>query len=83
MGFGFFQTPNNRIMLTSAPHERSGAAGGLMTMSRMVGMTFGAALAAMVFDICGPHGASVALFFGAISSAMGVVVGAVRMTRAR
>jgi DHA2 family multidrug resistance protein-like MFS transporter len=83
MGFGFFQTPNNRIMLTSAPQERSGAAGGLMTMSRMVGMTFGAALAAVVFDVCGPHGASVALFFGAISSALGVIAGAVRMARAR
>ncbi|WP_133660874.1 hypothetical protein [Paraburkholderia sp. BL10I2N1] len=48
-------------------------------MSRMVGMTIGAALAG-VFDIYGPHGASVALFFGGISSALGVVAGAVRMT---
>ena len=52
-----------------------------MTTSRIVGMTFGGALAAVVFDICGPHGASVALYFGAISSALGVV--AVRMTRER
>jgi DHA2 family multidrug resistance protein-like MFS transporter len=54
-----------------------------MTLSRMIGMTFGAALAAVVFDICRSHGASVALFFGAISSALGVVAGAVRMTRER
>jgi len=54
-----------------------------MTTSRIVGMTFGGALAAVVFDICGPHGASVALYFGAISSALGVVAGAVRMTRVR
>jgi hypothetical protein len=61
----------------------SGAGAGLMIMSRMVGMTFGAALDAVVFDICGPNGASVALFFGAISSAPGMVAGAVRIARER
>jgi DHA2 family multidrug resistance protein-like MFS transporter len=77
IGFGFFQTPNNRALLTSGPRERSGAAGGIMTMARMIGLTFGAALTALVFEVSGTQGAGYALytaagfaFFGAIISVM-------------
>jgi MFS family permease len=34
VGFGFFQTPNNRMLLTAGPRERSGAAGGMMSCLR-------------------------------------------------
>lgn len=74
IGFGFFQTPNNRALLTSAPQARSGAAGGLMTMSRMIGMTLGAALAAVVFDLYGQRGARAGLLCAALCSALGVMV---------
>ena len=30
LGFGFFQSPNNRTMLSAAPLSRSGAAGGML-----------------------------------------------------
>jgi DHA2 family multidrug resistance protein-like MFS transporter len=49
MGFGFFQAPNNRTMLGSAPRDRAGAAGGLLATARLVGMTGGATIAALVF----------------------------------
>ncbi|SAK93005.1 MFS transporter [Caballeronia ptereochthonis] len=81
IGFGFFQTPNNRIMLTAAPHERSGAAGGLMTMARMIGLSLGAALAAVAFGLYGQGGAQVALVGAAVSAALGVIVGVVRVVR--
>ncbi|WP_250500683.1 MFS transporter [Caballeronia sp. GAWG1-5s-s] len=83
IGFGFFQTPNNRIMLTSAPHERSGAAGGLMTMARMIGLSLGAALAAVAFGMYGQHGAQVSLVGAAAAAAIGVAVGIVRVMRTR
>ncbi|BAN25378.1 MFS transporter [Caballeronia insecticola] len=83
IGFGFFQTPNNRIMLTSAPHDRSGAAGGLMTMARMIGLSLGAALAAVAFGLYGQGGAQVALVGAAVSAALGVIVGVVRLVRTR
>ncbi|WP_321793674.1 MFS transporter [Caballeronia sp. J97] len=83
IGFGFFQTPNNRIMLTSAPHERTGAAGGLMTMARMIGLSLGAALAAVAFGLYGQDGARVALVGAAVSAALGVIVGVVRVVRTR
>ncbi len=48
-GFGFFQAPNNRTMLGSAPRERAGAAGGMLATARLTGMTVGASIAALVF----------------------------------
>jgi DHA2 family multidrug resistance protein-like MFS transporter len=83
IGFGLFQTPNNRIMLTSAPHERSGAAGGLMTMARMIGLSLGAALAAVAFGLFGQAGAQVALTGAAVSATFGVIAGIVRVVRTR
>src|SRR3954453_23103135 len=34
-GFGFFQSPNNRAIVTSAPRERSGGAGAIQGTSRL------------------------------------------------
>ncbi len=47
LGFGFFQAPNNRTLLTSAPMERSGAAGGMLATARLTGQTIGATIAAV------------------------------------
>lgn len=78
IGFGFFQTPNNRIILMGAPRERSGAASGLMTMARTIGMTLGAALVALLFDVYGGDGARAALVTAAILAAVGTVVSLLR-----
>jgi len=56
MGFGFFQAPNNRTMLGSAPRDRAGAAGGLLATARLLGLTGGATIAALVFRAV-PHDA--------------------------
>jgi MFS transporter, DHA2 family, multidrug resistance protein len=50
-GFGMFQSPNNRTMLGAAPRARSGAAGGMLALARLTGMTTGAAVAALVFHV--------------------------------
>ncbi len=47
-GFGFFQTPNNRTLITSAPKARSGSASGMLGTARLTGQTIGAALAALM-----------------------------------
>lgn len=41
VGFGLFQTPNNRNMFMSAPVERSASAGGLQGTARLAGQTIG------------------------------------------
>lgn len=51
MGFGLFQSPNNSIMVGSAPAHRSGSASGMLATSRLVGQTTGAALVALLFHI--------------------------------
>ena len=51
LGFGFFQTPNNRMLVDSAPRERSGAVSGIMPTARLLGQTTGAALVAVVFAL--------------------------------
>jgi DHA2 family multidrug resistance protein-like MFS transporter len=79
IGFGLFQTPNNRLMLTCAPKERSGAAGGLMTMARMIGMTMGAALATIMLDLEGTRGGWTALVVAAVAAGAGFAVSLARL----
>ena len=49
IGFGFFNTPNNRAIITSAPPIRTGGASGMQATARLLGQTMGAALVALVF----------------------------------
>jgi DHA2 family multidrug resistance protein-like MFS transporter len=65
IGFGCFQTPNNRTMITSAPRARSGAASGMLGTARLTGQTIGAALVALLLGRLGIGGATTALFVGA------------------
>jgi len=70
MGFGFFGAPNNRAMVASAPRERSGGAGGISTMSRLLGQSIGVSVVAVIFSLSAHggatlHGAKIALLFGA------------------
>jgi DHA2 family multidrug resistance protein-like MFS transporter len=78
IGFGLFQTPNNRIMLTSAPRERGGAAGGLMTMARVIGMTSGASMTTVMFDLYDVSGAWTALMLAAVWAWLAFAAGVVR-----
>ena len=48
VGFGFFQSPNNREMLANVPRERSGNASGVLAIARTFGQCLGAALVAVV-----------------------------------
>jgi len=49
IGFGLFQTPNNRAMLAGIPRHRSAAAGGMQATTRVYGQSFGTALVALAF----------------------------------
>jgi DHA2 family multidrug resistance protein-like MFS transporter len=55
IGFGFFQPPNNRELLSSVPPERGGTAGGMLATARLFGQSLGAALVAVVFGAVGAH----------------------------
>jgi DHA2 family multidrug resistance protein-like MFS transporter len=66
IGFGFFQSPNNRLMIASAPRDRAGAGSGMLSTSRLLGQTTGSALVALVFGIT--HGATNAVELGTRSA---------------
>ncbi len=53
VGFGFFQSPNNRELLGSVPRERSGSASGVLGTVRVSGQAVGAALTAIVLASAG------------------------------
>jgi DHA2 family multidrug resistance protein-like MFS transporter len=78
LGFGFFQAPNNRSMLSAAPLERSGAAGGMLATARLTGQTTGATLAAISFRIAG-HSETVALTVAALLAGTAAIASAARL----
>ena len=82
VGFGLFQTPNNRAMLGAAPRQRSGAAGGLQATTRVFGQSFGTALVAVAFGVIPSQGPAVALVLAAVCAAAAVAVNTVRSARA-
>ena len=79
VGFGLFQTPNNRTLLSSAPRARSGAAGGMLAAARQVGMTSGAAVAAVVFWWVPSHSEPVNLGIGAALGIAAAIVSTLRL----
>jgi DHA2 family multidrug resistance protein-like MFS transporter len=79
-GFGFFQTPNMKTIMTSAPPHRSGSASGIVATARLVGQTTGAAAAALCFSLAGRDGATLALALGAGFAALGSVMSFLRLT---
>lgn len=87
LGFGLFQSPNNRNMFLSAPLERSGAAGGMQGTARLTGQTAGAVLMTLLFATtsleAAPRiglalGAVLALAAGLVSSRRGGGLAAAR-----
>src|SRR5690606_2464674 len=55
LGFGLFQSPNNRAILGAAPRQRSGAAGGLQATTRVLGQGMGTAMVAIAFTLSHAH----------------------------
>jgi len=89
LGFGFFQSPNNRLLVGSAPRERSGAGSGMLATARLTGQTLGSALVALSFGLTGSHvgsdvahGTTLALSMAIVSAAMAMLVSSMRL-RAR
>ncbi|TAM06852.1 MAG: MFS transporter [Paraburkholderia sp.] len=78
-GFGTFQSPNNRQMLSSAPRERSGGASGMLGTARLTGQTLGAALVALIFGIAPQHGPTLALYAATAFSAVAAVISMLRL----
>jgi DHA2 family multidrug resistance protein-like MFS transporter len=79
-GFGLYQPPNNRAMITTAPRERSGGAAGMQGMARLFGQTVGAALVAIFFGLMALQTATVVVqWVGVLFALLGALVSALRL----
>ncbi|TDV32862.1 DHA2 family multidrug resistance protein-like MFS transporter [Paraburkholderia caballeronis] len=78
-GFGTFQSPNNRQMLSAAPRERSGGASGMLGTARLTGQTLGAAFVALIFGVAPQHGPTIALYLAAAFAIVAAVVSMMRL----
>jgi DHA2 family multidrug resistance protein-like MFS transporter len=84
-GFALFQAPNNRQMISSVPHERSGAGSGMLSTARLLGQTTGAAMVAVLFNATAAggvgQGARAALVLALGCSIVGAVCSSLRLLR--
>jgi len=83
LGFGFFQAPNNRTMISSAPRPRSGAAAGMLSTVRSLGHASGAALVAVLFSTHRDDGAQIALLAAATMAAIAALLSFSRLRTTR
>ena len=74
MGFGFFQAPNMKAIMGSAPRARAGSASGIVATARLSGQATGAALVAFCFTLSDTHGTVYALATAAGFAALGALV---------
>jgi DHA2 family multidrug resistance protein-like MFS transporter len=79
IGFGFFQAPNLKALMSSSPPGRSGSASSIVATARLTGQTIGAALAALCFGLADSEGAVVALALGAGFAALGSLMSFLRL----
>lgn len=80
LGFGLFQTPNNRTMIAAAPRERSGGASGMLGTARLLGQTTGAALVALFLGRFPAEGTQISLLTGMGFALFGAVLSMLRLS---
>jgi len=79
LGFGFFNTPNNRAIITSAPPIRTGGASGMQATARLLGQSTGAAMVALVFTAFPQNGPIMTLFIAAAVAGFAACVSGSRL----
>jgi DHA2 family multidrug resistance protein-like MFS transporter len=78
LGFGLFQTPNNRTMIGLAPRNRSSAASASLSTARLLGQAIGTALAALALSGVLGAGAEAGLGLGIGIALLGAAVSLAR-----
>lgn len=77
--FGLFQSPNNHLLLSSAPPQRAGSASGMLATARLTGQTTGAALVALLFHLCGDSAPHDAMLLAGILTICGALCSCLRL----
>jgi DHA2 family multidrug resistance protein-like MFS transporter len=79
VGFGLFQSPNLRLILSSAPIARSGAAGAMQNAARLLGQSLGATIVALLFRFFPSTGSNATLGVAAVVALAAAVASAARL----
>jgi len=79
LGFGIFQSPNNRTIVSAAPKPRSGAAGGMLATARLLGQTAGAVAVGVGFHLAGVRIAPTLLFAASIAAVVAAAISLLRL----
>lgn len=82
-GFGMFQSPNNNVLMTSAPLNRSGSASGMLAMARLIGQTTGATSVALLFHLFNGSAPRYALYLGSAVALLAAICSVSRLTLKR
>lgn len=80
VGFGCFQTPNNRALMGAAPRARSGSAAGLQATARMTGQMLGTTATGLVFGWVASGAPQAALAVGAMLALVSAILSLWRPT---
>jgi MFS transporter, DHA2 family, multidrug resistance protein len=83
LGFGLFQSPNNRTIISSAPRERSGAAGGMLATARLLGQTAGAVTVGVAFHLAGVEAGPDLLLAASVAALLAAGISLTRMRAGR
>jgi DHA2 family multidrug resistance protein-like MFS transporter len=82
-GFGLFQPPNNKAMITTAPSRRTGSASGMISVARLLGQTVGGMLVALTLGLVA-HGATLTcLALGSFTAYGAAAISATRLRSGR
>jgi DHA2 family multidrug resistance protein-like MFS transporter len=77
-GFGLFQPPNNKAMLTTAPRSRTGSASGMISVSRLMGQTVGGMLVALTLGLAHPAPTRTCLSFATGTALLAATISVLR-----
>ncbi|CAB3760033.1 MULTISPECIES: MFS transporter [Burkholderia] len=81
IGFGMFQSPNMREIMSGAATARSGGASAIVAISRLMGQTLGAGLVAQCFHWWPASGSRMAVGLGGACALLGCIVSAMRLKK--
>lgn len=79
LGFGLFQSPNNRTIVSAAPKPRSGAAGGMLATARLLGQTAGAVTVGVAFNLAGVRIAPELLLAASVAALIAAAISLLRL----
>ncbi len=80
-GFGIFQTPNNSIIIASAPAARSGGANGMQGTARLLGQTLGATLVSLIYSMVQNNSSRVCLQIGIVFAVIACIASCFRLSQ--